>query len=178
VERTSRDFFIGPIADYSSAIWGRAPVLAPFPLRGVCFVNSKAWQEDAMKSIGLAVLILSGALAAQTSAPAQGSTEGTAPPPRQQQTMAMQQHMQEMQAQMTKMKTKVDQMKANTANIKDPAARQQAELDAEMWQMMVDHMQSMQKMMSEHQGGMMHGGMHHMHHPGPKGTPPPSAPPQ
>jgi TPP-dependent 2-oxoacid decarboxylase len=128
-----------------------------------------------MKSFGLAVLILSGALAAQTSAPAQG-TAGTPPP--QEHMMAMQQHMQEMQAQMTKMKTNVEQMKANAAKIQDPAAKQQAELDAEMWQMMVDHMQSMQKMMSEHQGGMMHGGMHHMHHPGPKGTPPPSTPPQ
>jgi hypothetical protein len=115
---------------------------------------------------------------AQTSAPAQGGTAGTPPPQRQQHMMAMQQHMQEMQAQMTKMKTNVDQMKANAANIKDPAAKQQAELDAEMWQMMVDHMQGMQKMMEEHQGGMMHGGMHHMHHAGPKGTPPPSTQPQ
>ena len=90
--------------------------------------------------------------------------------------MEMQQHMQEMKAQVAKMQANVDQMKANAAKITDPAARQQADLDAQMWQMMVDHMQGMQKMMGEH---MMHGGMGMRHH-GPMGTPPPppSAPPQ
>ena len=118
-----------------------------------------------------AVLFLGASLAAQTAA--QGTTPATPPPPHHQHMMAMQQHMQEMKAQITKMQANVDQMKANAAKIKDPAARQQAELDAQMWQSMVDHMQGMQKMMAEH-GGMMGPGMHHeMHHPGPKGTPPP-----
>lgn len=121
------------------------------------------------------VLFLSLGLAAQTSG--QGTEQGTGtPPPRQQHMMAMQQHMQQMRAQISKMQANVEQMKANAAKIKDPAARQQAEMDAQMWQMMVDHMQGMQKMMGEH---MMHGGMG-MHHHGPMGTPPPppSAPPQ
>jgi hypothetical protein len=124
----------------------------------------------------LAVLFFSASLAAQTAA--QGTIPGTPPPPHQQHMMAMQQHMQEMKAQIAKMQANVDQMKANAAKIKDPAVRQQADLDAQMWQMMVDHMQGMQQMMSEH-GGMMGPGMHHrMHHPGPGGTPPPSSQPQ
>lgn len=128
-------------------------------------------------SLFLAVLFLSGGLAAQTSA--QGTTQGTPTPPHQEHMMAMQQHMREMKAQVAKMQANVDQMKANAAQIKDPAVRQQADLDAQMWQMMVDHMQGMEKMMAEHGPGMMHGGMHHpMHHPAPGGTPPPSAPPQ
>ena len=123
-----------------------------------------------------AVLFLGASLAAQTAA--QGTTPATPPPPHQH-MMAMQQHMQEMKAQIAKMQSHVDQMKANAAKIKDPAARQQAELDAQMWQMMVDHMQGMQKMMAEHGGTMGRGMHHHMHHPGATGTPPPpSAQPQ
>lgn len=126
-------------------------------------------------SFFLAVLFLSAGLAAQTSTP--GTTQET-PPPHHQHMMAMQQHMQEMKAQIAKMQANVDQMKANAAKIKDPAVRQQADLDAQMWQMMVDHMQGMQQMMAEH-GGMMGPGVHHpMHHPGPGGTPPPSTQPQ
>ena len=121
-------------------------------------------------SLFLVLLFLSTGLAAQTSA--QSTASGTPPPLHHQHMMEMQQHMQEMKAQVAKMQANVEQMKANAAQIKDPAVRQQADLDAQMWQMMVDHMQGMQKMMAEH-GGMMHGGMHHMHHPGARGTPPP-----
>ncbi len=124
-------------------------------------------------SFFLAVLFLSAGLAAQTST--QGTTPGTPAAPHHEHMMAMQQHMQEMKAQIAKMQANVDQMKANAAKIKDPAGRQQADLDAQMWQMMVDHMQGMQQMMAEH-GGMMGPGMHHhMHHPGPGGTPPPTS---
>ena len=126
-------------------------------------------------SFFLAVLFLSAGLASQTSP--QGTSQGT-PATHQQHMMAMQQHMHEMKAQIAKMQANVDQMKANAAKITDPAVRQQADLDAQMWQMMVDHMQGMQQMMSEH-GGMGGPGMHHsMHHPGPGGTPPPSSEPQ
>ena len=125
-------------------------------------------------SFFLAVLLLSAGLAAQTFA--QSTSQGTATPPRHEHMMAMQQHMQEMKAQLAKMQANVEQMKANAAKIKDPAVRQQADLDAQMWQMMVDHMQGMQQMMAEH-GGMMGSGMHHhMHHPGTGGTPPPPNP--
>lgn len=124
-------------------------------------------------SLMVTVLFLSLGLAAQTAS--QSTGQGT-PPPRQQRMAAMQKHMQEMKAQISKMQANVEEMKANAAKIKDPAARRQADLDAQMWQGMIDHMRGMQKMMSEH---MMHGGMG-MHHHGPMGTPPPppSAPPQ
>jgi len=66
--------------------------------------------------------------------------------------------MQQMKAQVEKMSATVAQMKINLAKIKDPAARQQAQLDAELWDSMVKHMQGMVDMMSEHQeSGMMHG---------------------
>lgn len=73
--------------------------------------------------------------------------------------MAMrQQHMQEMKAQLGKMHTKLDEMKANLAKVKDPAARQQIQMDTDLWAMMVGHMEDMQKMMA---GPMDHGsGMH------------------
>jgi hypothetical protein len=121
-------------------------------------------------SFFLVVLILSAGLAAQTFS--QGTTEGT-PPAAHHQHMAMQQHMQEMKAQIAKMQSNVDQMKANAGKIKDPTVRQQADLDAQMWQMMVDHMQGMQQMMAEHSGPMGPGMHRQMHHPGPGGTPPP-----
>jgi formylmethanofuran dehydrogenase subunit B len=86
----------------------------------------------------------------------------------------MQQHMQQMKAQVESMRAKVDQMKANVARIKDPATKQQMQLDTELWDAMVSHLEGMQKMMSEHGMGM--GGMHH----GPHGPQPPErpAPPQ
>jgi hypothetical protein len=71
-----------------------------------------------------------------------------------------QQHMQEMKAQLDKMHAKLDEMKANLAKVKDPAARQQIQLDADLWAMMVSHMDNMQKMMAgpTERDGM---GMHH-----------------
>ena len=121
----------------------------------------------------LAVVLLGVGMAAQTSSSAQAAGTQTQTM-RQQHMQMMQQHMQEMKEQIAKMQANVDQMKANAAKITDPAVRQQADLDAQMWQMMVDHMTGMQKMMAEH-GGMMGRGMHHMHHPGGRGTPPPPA---
>jgi hypothetical protein len=51
-------------------------------------------------------------------------------------------------------------MKSNLAKVKDPAAKQQIQLDADLWEMVVSHMEGMQKMMSDHPPmGMM--GMHH-----------------
>lgn len=124
--------------------------------------------------LSLAVLLLSAGIWAQTAE--QGTAPATPPPARHQHMMAMQQHMQEMKAQTAKMQANVDEMKSNAAKIKDPAMRRQADLDAQMWQMMVDHMQGMQKMMAEH-GGMMGGApMRHMRHPARPGTPPPPPP--
>ena len=59
-------------------------------------------------------------------------------------------------------------MKANLPKIKDSATKQQMQLDTELWDAMVSHLEGMQKMMSEH--GM--GGMHH----GPHGPNPPEPP--
>ncbi len=87
----------------------------------------------------------------------------------------MQEHMQEMKAQIDSMRAKVDQMKANLAKIKDSATKQQMQLDTELWDAMVTHLENMQKMMAEHPMGGMHGPH------GPGGPPPASqqpAPPQ
>jgi hypothetical protein len=69
------------------------------------------------------------------------------------------QHMQEMKAHLEKMHATLDQMKANLAKVKDPAARQEAQLNVDLWQGMVQHMDSMLKMMSDHP--MQHEGMDH-----------------
>jgi hypothetical protein len=82
--------------------------------------------------------------------------------------MAMhQKHMEAMKADLAKMRAKLDEMKANLAKVKDPAAKQQIQLDADLWEMVAAHMEQMQKMMSARPGmgmGMMGGGMAGMHH--------------
>lgn len=80
-----------------------------------------------------------------------------------------QKHMEAMKADLAKMRAKLDEMKTNLAKVKDPAAKQQIQLDADLWEMVVGHMEQMQKMMSDHPGmgmGMMEGGMAEMHHEG------------
>jgi hypothetical protein len=52
-------------------------------------------------------------------------------------------------------------MKANLPKIKDATLKQQAQLDADLWESMVQHMEGMVKMMSERPGMGMMGGMHH-----------------
>ncbi len=83
----------------------------------------------------------------------------------------MQQHIQEMKAQVASMRAKVDQMKSNLAKIKDPATRQQMQLDTDLWDAMVAHLENMQKMLAEHPMGPMHG-------PGGPPAPPQATPPQ
>ena len=85
-------------------------------------------------------------------------------------------HMGMMKSQVAKMRATLDKMKANLPNLKDPAVNQQAQLDVDMWEAMVEHMEGMEKMMSAHHGmgmgmgggmgmGMeMMGGMHHGEH--------------
>lgn len=41
------------------------------------------------------------------------------------------------------MRTKLDEMKANAAKVKDPALKQQIQLDTELWAMMLSHIQEM-----------------------------------
>lgn len=57
--------------------------------------------------------------------------------------------MPDMKAQVEKMRATLDQMKANLAKVGDPAVKQQAQFDVELWQAMVEHMEGMVKMMSQ-----------------------------
>ena len=111
------------------------------------------------------ILILSSVLLISALAFAQQSSQSTPPATGAQAAPAhqhMQEHMQAMKAQLEKMKSSVEQMKANLAKIKDAGARQQAQLDLDLWQGMVDHLSAMM----EHMGpGMMAGpGMGMMGH--------------
>jgi len=70
--------------------------------------------------------------------------------------------MPDMKAQVEKMRAALDQMKANLAKLKDPTVKQQAQLDVDLWQAMVEHMEGMAKMVShgpDQAMGDMHGGM-------------------
>ena len=109
-----------------------------------------------MKLAFAAILLsLSLSVVAQTSAPETKTPSPGAPAPN-----MHQQHMQEMKDHIAKMRDNVTQMRANAAKIKDPATRQQAQLNADMWDGMVTHMEAMQTMMDGGPGGMgmMHGG--------------------
>jgi hypothetical protein len=69
-------------------------------------------------------------------------------------------HMDEAKAQIDKMKATVEQMQANLAKFKDPAARQQAQLDIDLWNAMIGHLDHMVKMMDAGPGMMGPGRMH------------------
>jgi hypothetical protein len=112
-------------------------------------------------AIAAAVLSCSISMAGQTAQtvqiPVQDSkVQSTIPPA----PNMHQQHMQDMKDHIGKMRANVAEMRANAAKIKDPALRHQAQLDADMWEGMVAHMESMQGMMGGPGGmGMMHDGM-------------------
>ena len=72
-----------------------------------------------------------------------------------------QKHMQEMKDEVAKMRATLDQMKANLSKVKDPAVKQQSQLDIDLWEGMVKHMEGMASMMSQHEGMGMMGGTHH-----------------
>jgi hypothetical protein len=82
-----------------------------------------------------------------------------------------QKHMQEMKDQVAKMRATLDQMKANLSKVKDPAVKEQSQLDIDLWEAMVKHMEGMVSMMSQHEGGMTGGTHHDMEE---KATPPAS----
>lgn len=115
-----------------------------------------------MRSLGflVALILLSLSASAQTS-------QTPAPPPSQGHPMhhAMQhdmsamhqQHMQAMKAQVDQMRAKVEAMKANLPNVKDSALKQQLQNDVDLWEMMVNHMDQMSKMMEGGPGMMGHG---------------------
>lgn len=111
-----------------------------------------------MNRIGsiLVAVVLCGGMALAQAAPAPST--GTAPSAqktmrqqrRAERQQAMQQHMQEAQA-------KIDKLKADIDKVSDPATKQALQDNADMWQMMFDHMKSMAE------GGGMHGGMMRHH---------------
>ncbi len=120
------------------------------------------------KALILFLVLLAASLAfaqqgSQTTPPPAGAQAAPARPAmtpeqraahRKQMQEQMQQHMQAMHEQMEKAKATLQQMKDNLPKITDPAAKQQAQLDINMWQTLVDHM----SMMMEHMGPGMMGG--------------------
>src|SRR5882672_12708290 len=90
---------------------------------------------------------------------AQAAPQAPAPPPppahhhMDDHMMAMHHHTQ-MQEQVAKMRATLEKMKANLAKISDPALKQQAQLDTDLWEEMVQHMEGMAKMMQGHMGMM------------------------
>ncbi len=133
-------------------------------------------EKDFMKFFLSAVACVLLAVGAWAQSPDQQESAPPSPPSGMHHEMGgpmMQQHMQEMKAQVESMRGKVEQMKSNLSKIKDPATRQQMQLDTDLWDAMVSHLENMQKMMSEHGMGGMHRGPH-----GPGGPPEPPAPPQ
>ena len=115
-----------------------------------------------MKILGslIAVLLLTFSVSAQTAQPS-AQQPAQVPPahhPRHHDVSAMhEQHMQQMKAQVDQMRAKVEAMKANLPNVKDPALKQQLQNDVDLWEMMVNHMDQMSKMMEGRPGMMGHG---------------------
>lgn len=107
--------------------------------------------------ICLALVLVSACAWAQAPAPA------TAPPPAHGMAAMHEQHLQEMKDQVAKMRATLDQMRANLSKVKDPADRKQEEMNVELWDSMIKHMEGMVEMMSSHHPPMgdMGGGMHH-----------------
>ncbi len=115
-----------------------------------------------MKSLLLALLLSGTMLWAQSNTPqtppagSQSETSaGTAQNTRRARGMNMSAMHQQMIAMVQQMGTHLDKMKADIANIKDPAAKDAAQQNYEMWQTMYTHMQQMQANMG--QGMMSHG---------------------
>ena len=138
-----------------------------------------------IKALVLSLLLLAASFAfaqsGQATPPAAGAQATPARPAmtpeqraahRKQMQEQMQKHMQAMHEQMEKAKATLQQMKDNLPKITDPAAQQQAQLDINMWQTLVDHMSAMMEhmgpgmmggpgmgMMGHGEMGGMHGGM-------------------
>ena len=56
------------------------------------------------------------------------------------------QRMLRLTAELNVMRAKLDEMKANTAKVKDPAVKQQLQLDYDLWAMMLAHVEVMTAM--------------------------------
>jgi hypothetical protein len=95
---------------------------------------------------------------------AQDTPQTTPPPPppmrhAHSNIMAMHQHMMKTQDQSAKMRATLEKMKANVSKISDPALKQQVQYDVDLWEEMVQHMESMSQMMKAHSGMGMKSGM-------------------
>lgn len=82
-------------------------------------------------------------------------------------------HMMNMEDQTAKMRATLEKMKANLGKISDPALKQQAQYDVDLWEEMIQHMESMSRMMKAHEGM---GGMGMDHPPMPSSDNKTSAP--
>jgi len=133
-----------------------------------------------ISTIVLAVLMTAGLAFAQTTeTPKPTTPAGQQRMAQRQQMMAkheqmMEQHLQQAQA-------KVDQLKADIDKVADAAIKQALQDDADMWQMMIDHMKNMEGMMMHHgmkghPGMGMKGGMKGMGCAGMGATPPAKSP--
>ena len=100
-----------------------------------------------MKFLALVVL-LCGALLCAQDAP----KTPAAPPAHAHGQMGMHRPMLTMEEEAAKMRATLEKMKANLSKITDPAAKEQAQLDAELWEDLVQHMESMAQMMKAHSG--------------------------
>lgn len=114
-----------------------------------------------ISSMLLAILMSAGLAFGQTT-----QTPTPMTPPAGHQRMAqhqqmMAQHQQMMEQHLQQAQAKVEQLKADIAKVSDAATKQALQDDADMWQMMIDHMKNM--------GGMMHHGMKGPHGVGMKG---------
>ncbi|HEY1263285.1 MAG TPA: hypothetical protein VGF06_07160 [Terriglobales bacterium] len=106
-------------------------------------------------SILLLILSLSTVMLAQTE-----SQPSTPPAPmHHHHMMSMSQGMQKMQTQVNSMRTTLEKMKGNLAKITDPALHQQAQLNVDLWEAMVSHMEQMSEMMHAHGSMGMSGDM-------------------
>jgi hypothetical protein len=96
-----------------------------------------------LAALAIASILFAGSLGAQT-------TAAPAPPVQHEHSMngMPEQHMQQMKAQVEQMRATLTDMKSNAAQIKDSAGKRQAQLDAQMWEKMVTHMEGMVNMMS------------------------------
>lgn len=116
-----------------------------------------------MKTLALFLILSFNAVALLALAAPQTPAAPPAPPMHhavRDHAMAMHHHMQ-MQEQITKMRATLDKMKTNLGKISDPALKQQAQLDVELWESMVQPVEDTVKMMPM-QGvvGMMGGADH------------------
>ncbi len=101
-----------------------------------------------LAALGFSLILLMGGMAAQTAAPPASPMHHDAsmhPTP--------DQHMQEMKAQVEQMRATLNDMKANAATIKDSSAKRQAQLNTQLWEKMVAHLEGMVNMMSSHGAG-------------------------